>query len=55
MATRQAYHQRTRTDLADILTILRWLEQNKLNINFAGLPRVPKSDLLSLLAKPYWI
>ncbi|CAI7587003.1 unnamed protein product [Penicillium glandicola] len=54
VATRQAYHQRTRTDLADILTILRWLEQNKLNVNFAGLPRVSKNELLSLLAKLYW-
>lgn len=54
VATRQAYHQRRRTDLADIMTILRWLEQNKLNIDFAGLPRVPKSELLSLLAKLYW-
>ncbi|KGO77238.1 hypothetical protein PITC_093100 [Penicillium italicum] len=53
-ATRQAYHQRTRTDLADILTILSWLEQNKLKINFSGLPQVPKSELLSLLAKLYW-
>ncbi|KAJ6137932.1 hypothetical protein N7471_004418 [Penicillium samsonianum] len=44
VATRQAYHQRTRTDLADIMTILRWLEQNKLNINFAGLARVPKAS-----------
>ncbi|KAJ5406685.1 hypothetical protein PENPOL_c004G02284 [Penicillium polonicum] len=54
VATRQAYHQRTRTDLADIFTILRWLERNRKRINFSGLPQVPKSDLLSLLAKLYW-
>ncbi|CAG7959360.1 unnamed protein product [Penicillium nalgiovense] len=54
MATRQAYHQRARTDLQDILTILRWLEMNNLTINFAGLSRVPKCELLSFLPKLYW-
>ncbi|KAJ5959907.1 uncharacterized protein N7479_007057 [Penicillium vulpinum] len=53
-ATRQAHHQRTRTDLADITTILRWLADNELCINFAGLSRVPKSELLLHLAKLYW-
>ena len=46
----QGYHQRTRTDLADIVTILRWLERNRQRINLSGLPQVPKSELLSLLA-----
>ncbi|KAJ5385051.1 hypothetical protein N7517_002962 [Penicillium concentricum] len=54
MVTRQAYHQRTHTDLADIMTIIRWLAEHRMNINFAGLSRVPKGDLLSLRAKLYW-
>ncbi|CAI7660574.1 unnamed protein product [Penicillium glandicola] len=46
-------YMRSRAHLMDIMTTLQWLSDEKLRINLAAYPGVPKTELLNLLGKLY--
>ncbi|CAI7623634.1 unnamed protein product [Penicillium viridicatum] len=48
-----ARHMRARTDLTGIRTILQWLIDKKVRIDFSGLPGIPKGKLMRLLGRLY--
>ncbi|KAJ5774218.1 hypothetical protein N7457_009114 [Penicillium paradoxum] len=52
-ATRMEFHMRCRTDLMDIKTILQWLVENGMEVQYSLVSEIPKQDLLPLLSRLY--